>query len=438
MLKREIVEFTLLDTTNKQVLNPGRGWYEIYGFEIEENIDFDELVWSLRDNETLALVIIGIGAFKDEAISEEAIKNLDSLLSFFIDNHKDIILRITYDREGRARNREPSFFSTVLLHMSQIGKVIKKHKNGIFTCQGMFVGNWGEMHGSDYVSGECIRRMYATLSAATEGMVTLSVRKPAQWRMVFDSEIRKPNSVAKRLFNRSHFEKDEEKCVLGLFDDGMFGSRTNLGTFGVVGRKEAKWDEVWEVSDELEFQDNLCMNAPCGGEVIWSEYSDKLSADDFVERLKKMHVTYLNCVHDERLLNKWKTMEYKGMNLYDYIGIHMGYSLVIEEFKYKTNGKSIKFAVKVKNDGFAPLYAKGIIKMTLVDAVNLSFSDKLDVDYALLPDKIYDFQFELPAKRGNIYMKMQRQSDESEIVFANIIGEKYGTYGTYIGKVTVQ
>ena len=44
--------------------NPGRGWYGIYTFMVEQSIDPGELRWSLRQGESLALVLLDIHAYR--------------------------------------------------------------------------------------------------------------------------------------------------------------------------------------------------------------------------------------------------------------------------------------------------------------------------------------------------------------------------------------
>ena len=44
--------------------------------------------------------------------------------------------------------REPTLFSIVLTHMRQLGAVVRAYESDILITQGLFIGNWGEMHGS--------------------------------------------------------------------------------------------------------------------------------------------------------------------------------------------------------------------------------------------------------------------------------------------------
>ena len=63
------------------------------------------------------------------------------------------------------------------------------------------------------------------------------------------------------------FQKREWKA-LGLFDDGIFGSTTHLGTFGTMMREAAGWEKPWSRKEELEFIEQISRDFPCGGEAI--------------------------------------------------------------------------------------------------------------------------------------------------------------------------
>ena len=63
--------------------NPGRGWYGIYTFMVEQSIDPGELRWSLRQGESLALVLLDIHAYRSKLLDEDALGNIRNILSFF-------------------------------------------------------------------------------------------------------------------------------------------------------------------------------------------------------------------------------------------------------------------------------------------------------------------------------------------------------------------
>lgn len=406
-----VVKEIALEEDNSQLYNPSRGWYEIYSFAIEQEIDFDELIWSLREDETIALVVIDIAKYRDDILDEGCLDNLNNILDFFSSNGKDIILRFTYDRTGCANLYEPNYLELILKHIEQAGETIVKYSDSILTCQGMFVGNWGEMHGSKYLSDDCLIKLFKAYYKATNGKVFLAVRRPVHWRSIFSEE-------EKNVLNNSSLR-------LGLFDDGLFGSSTHLGTFAdkqitdATHVKNKQWNQPWVIDDELEFEDKLCMNVPNGGEAVCSNEAECISAEETVGRFRKMHISYLNCAHDMRILDSWKQQQFNGMSLYDYVGLHLGYRLIIKSVKIKKTSKLINIKLIINNVGFAPLYNKSKIFVLLVDDNDkVEHMSSVDIDVNIIPGKDYCFHLSVPLKPGRIYIKMQRL-DGKNISFAN-------------------
>ena len=66
--------------------------------------------------------------------------------------------------------------------MQQIGEVIREYADDIFAVQGILIGNWGEMHGSRYLTPDAFRTLTDTMIKAVDGACPVAVRKPAQWR----------------------------------------------------------------------------------------------------------------------------------------------------------------------------------------------------------------------------------------------------------------
>ena len=276
--------------------NPERGWYEIYTFLVEEKIDPQELKWSLHEQETLALVLLDLQKFREKPLDEQAIYNIKTILYFFASHKKDVILRPVYDREGKGLEAEPESFELVLTHLIQIGEVLEKEKHSVLVFQGFLVGSWGEMHTSAYLTEEHIRQMWDMLKIHTTDKIRVAVRTPAQWRTLIPEE---------------KFQKREWKA-LGLFDDGIFGSTTHLGTFGTMMREAAGWEKPWSRKEELEFIEQISRDFPCGGEAIAEADPDRADqiltkdAKAVIFEMQKMHLAYLNLVHDTRILDQWK------------------------------------------------------------------------------------------------------------------------------------
>ena len=233
------VKACLTETTD-ELRNPARGWYQIYPFYVEEKPDFSKLSWCGKNNDTLALIIINIGAYRERDLDEIAATHIQEIIQFFVGHHYDIILRVVYDHEGKAVEREPFFFYQVLAHLKQLVPILTEFSKDIFVYQGMLVGNWGEMHTSRFLTSDKLNALYDVLKNLVSSTTYLAVRKPVQWRSLH------PEDCGRLELTRDH-------C--GLFDDGIFGSESHLGTFGEERRETAGWESAWQTQDELEFED---------------------------------------------------------------------------------------------------------------------------------------------------------------------------------------
>lgn len=96
--------------------------------------------------------------------------------------------------------------------------------------------------------------------------IYLAVRTPAQWRTL-----------------RSEKEFRQKKYAhLALFDDGILGSMTHLGTFGTELREAAGWAQAWTRKEEMEFVNCLTEDMPCGGEVVACTENDRMYEAKFI------------------------------------------------------------------------------------------------------------------------------------------------------------
>lgn len=336
----------------RQLDNPNRGFYYIYDFRItDEETDYAGTVAERykKDRDTnLTLIQICLQNYGESEISEAGMKNIAALFDALETIDKQLIVRFVYDTEGKNMLYEPRELDIVLRHMEQVGPVLRSHSAQIFTLQGLFVGNWGEMHGSRYVEAVDLRQLANRLAEVTDPATYLAVRTPAQWRMI----MRPPKTAA----------SDALSGRMGLFNDGMLGNESDYGTYGTGDAESVGQYEKWCRRDELTFQEEICCQAPNGGEVIHpNAYNDIERA---IESMATMHVTYINREYEESVMEKWagSTVSeegcFDGMDGLTYIERHLGYRLLIEnvDFVYRFWENRLLVNIAMKNVGFAPLY----------------------------------------------------------------------------------
>lgn len=340
----------------KELDNPEQGFYYMHGFRItDEESDFRENIakrFCRDENTDLAMIQINLQHFREEPISEQGLANLENLFHSLESVDKQFIIRFLYDWNGENKKYEPENLDIILEHMRQVGPIVNAHKDKIFCLQGLFIGNWGEMNGTEYLEDEELQALAGTLSEVTDEDIYLSVRMPMFYRKI--TRLAEPEQIVQGDGTLS--------SRLGLYNDGMLGSWSDYGTYGDHTKEKDGLYTYWNREQELAFQEVLCANVPNGGEVIIdNEYNDLENA---IADLEKMHVTYLNKDYDKKVLNKWAEATvsepgcFDGMDGLTYVERHLGYRLLIRnvDFKYGFEEDILTAQVELQNVGFAPLY----------------------------------------------------------------------------------
>ena len=418
-----------LTETTENFSNPARGCYQIHTFNAQQEPDFQELEWCVDKKDTLALVLIDIGYFRDRDLEQEVLERIGRILLFFAERRYDCIVRVVYDHEGNAMEKEPFFFSQVLSHLRQMCVVMGQYADFIFVYQGMLVGNWGEMHTSRFLQEDKLIQMGEVLEAGLEGRVYLAVRRPVHWRML----------------HRNWAEDFSCAHAMGLFDDGMFGSESHMGTFGTMTRQTAAWDVPWVKEDELAFERELGKYAPMGGEAIYGEgYVETLTPEKVVRDFRKMQVTYLNKVYDEKILNLWKQWEcpwpgvWKGKSVYEFVDAHLGYRLLVRKvsFAVKRETEEGVITVEAENTGFGGIYQEAELVLyvecyPMENASFLSNSSKENLtkggeNHVARPIRGWgggekrEFSWQIELVPCALYLAAKRKQDGMTIRFANV------------------
>lgn len=425
--KWRFVQEDLKEVTD-ELKNPARGWYQIYTFLAEQEPDFEAQRWCLDRRDTLALVLIDIGGYRKRDLDGTVLDRIHRILRFFEENQYDCIVRTVYDHEGKAFVREPADFAQVQTHLRQIGSVIKECASSVFVFQGMLVGNWGEMHGSRFFNDERMILLAEILRMQKTPQTFLAVRRPVYWR---------------RLHEGQKYRALNCWDGMGLFDDGIFGSSSHLGTFAEEERKDQVWDEPWRRDEELEFEHKLCHQVPNGGEAVYSSgYIRTLTPGKVILELQKMQVTYLNRAHDTRILNIWKEWTYPGQgvwagkSVFDYVGAHLGYRFFIRNVRVsqvRRKGRQCRVEVEIENTGFGGFYQEAAIDLEYVDRHGLLSRVVLEEQMKGWKSReIRRLSCMAEAGEGKMALSARRKRDGAKILFANQSGEEGKTVLGYL------
>lgn len=412
--KRDNFQAADLEESTAECSNPARGWYQIHTFFAEQEPDFEELRWCLHPEDTLAFLLIDIGHFRDRDLDREALERISRILVFFGTRGYDCIVRIVYDHEGRASAGEPFSFSQVKSHLEQIGPLMAQFTDTVYVLQGMLVGSWGEMHSSRFLSEPQLCQMAEILRRYRGKQTYLAVRRPVYWRMLHGDQKGKRPVTAEDM---------------GIFDDGILGSKSNLGTFGTQCRTCAAWNSPWRRSDELSFEAEIGCHAPNGGEVVYSpDYLRELYPAAVKELLIGMQVTYLNRAHDTRMLEVWKEWKYPGTGVwagksfYDYVSAHLGYRFLVRGVRVRKEKREKYFVeIEIENTGFAGGYQEAELCLEYVD--NRGIPGSRILEFRIKGWKRKErrtFACTAEAGKGRLYLAARRKRDKAAIRFGNV------------------
>lgn len=310
---------------NKEVFNPGRGFYVQINSNEEER--FEELK---NENIKIALVAYDIKEYLNTKISEEKLKELETVLYEARKYNVQVVFRAAYG--FTSKYNDPETIDNIYTHIKQIAPILNVNKDVILSVQAGFIGPWGEWHGSKFFTGDenevkFRNQMLSVLLKNLDQHIVVNVRRPR--------------------FIRDAIAAGIDKSRLGLHNDALLSTKDDMGTYDDL-------DYIRE--EELAWAKENITYGVNGGEMpLVSEYS---SINNSIKEMKDLQITYLNSRYNTEVLQKWKSTEYKGQNGFEYINNHLGYRLWLGEVKLSSYIKpNREFSIKavIHNSGFAPI-----------------------------------------------------------------------------------
>ena len=298
-------------TTNRRILTfQGTALEESFGFQKKPYCGMYEIVcYNLSDSKpdgnmvaydikelnpetSMILLEINLSNYASGSISDNGLSNLKLAIEELSKTDCQLILRFAYDFDGQAKSKEPKDIEIIRNHMGQVAPLVNQYKSSVYLMQGLFVGNWGEMHGSNYNDTQSLLALLNTLEQDIDSSIFFSVRTPELWRILTcsDTPLTADEAYGKSL-----------RARMSLFNDGLLGSATDVGTYDENGSLSRIENHVGKGTrqEELNFQNQLCLYVPNGGEVIIDNpYNDLERA---LTGFSEMHISYLDSEYDENV-----------------------------------------------------------------------------------------------------------------------------------------
>ncbi|OUM70617.1 hypothetical protein PIROE2DRAFT_1144 [Piromyces sp. E2] len=327
---------------------------------------------------------------------------------------------------------EPENINMVLIHITQLSDIVNKYKDLIYIYQGAFVGTFGEMHHSNYLDLDSLTQIMDTIDKTFDPSIFLSVRTPRYYRGINNMFSTTKGANYTSFINR-----------MSLFNDGLFHKETDYGTYGQSDITEKDGYVKAKRLQEVQFQAELCLNVPNGGEGVYDKQEDKyINLSDITQinkliskpeaynnfyvsdqHARNIHVSYLNEEFDKNLFNHWSNTtstsiptENWNLNGRDYIGNHLGYRYVIRNSKLLSNNT---LNIVIENVGYAPSY-KPFKTTVFLKSLSPSQVIELNID---TDNKKWGF-----IKQNGEYVKTVTLSVDLKKVYSKFKSKNYEVY----------
>lgn len=329
------------------VSNPDQGFYRTS--YVSFTPDGASKALSYMENVNLYHLRMDISEFSgvvngegDKLLTEPALTELKSVLEYYKQREKSVIVRFSYDKNFNGNSNFEPETSIILEHVEQICSVLDEYEITITAIEAGMVGPWGEMHTSTSANSQVISAIIDKFLTNTTNIPIL-VRTP---KMIYDYL-----GITIEDLDDYVIDKTSNAYRLGIFNDGYLGSSTDLGTYS-------------DREQETTWLSNQTGHLPFGGEVT-SPTSTLHDIDNCTEEMRKLNLSYLNYEWNYNIVqNKWQNTfysetsgdeeNYYGQTAYTYIQNRLGYRLVLRNsvFYYNDDFKQINIKLTLENVGF--------------------------------------------------------------------------------------
>ena len=424
-------------TDMEEFINPERGFYRPFGTKASSfrPLDAGRLLQLRQPSPAAGGFEVGssltyrsymLDLFKDKALSEEMLANIQSDMDVIREVGNKIILRFSYSNSCCDPPFKDAPKAIILQHLNQLKPVITRNKDVIAVVQMGLIGPWGEQFYSDHFGdlehGPVTDQHWldrseviSTLLEVVPESRMVQVRAPYYKLRFLDGkdahpERAKPLSVDEA-FNGTPKARlaHHNDCILANYDD--YWTYHSFHQWPAVSDTANLKPYIASETKFLVFGGETCPGGD-NGEDVYNPYNNCISEGGNAEHyLKRFHTSFLNTSWSGAVNGDWKN------KCIDEIKRSLGYRFAIVRGIYPEvirNGQKISMQLDIVNDGYASTYNERHVELVLRSIEDRKvYKMKLDCDTRYwFPDELFtiklDFKWPgtLPSGQYELFLNL--------------------------------
>ena len=348
MANASVVTYTSDNTTVFK--NPERGFTEELNGKVTESNPYRvknqiSSNWGKRDCMTMPVVLYNFGNFKSQDLPDKILSGFDEDMQTLRDMGLKCVLRFAYtERESDKKDAKPEW---VKRHLEQLKPHLAANADVIYVLEAGFVGVWGEWYYSENYGNETQH-----VTANRRKVIEYLFENAPEDRFIL---FRYPMIQQEYLKDKQPLTETEgfsgtQKARMGCHNDAFLHDWGNMGTYAS--------DDEDDDPAMRQYVATQTLYVPNGGETNIDD-DDKLAEKRYVEapsEMSKYHWSFCGSTYATPVTSRWR-----NSGLFDTLNIHMGYRYNMVNGEYSDEvapeGK-MNVTIRVRNDGYAPIYNK--------------------------------------------------------------------------------
>jgi len=348
MAKASVVTYTSDNTTVFK--NPERGFTEELNGKVTESNPYRvknqiSSNWGKRDCMTMPVVLYNFGNFKSQDLPDKILSGFDEDMQTLRDKGLKCVLRFAYtERESDKKDAKPEW---VKRHLEQLKPHLAANADVIYVLEAGFVGVWGEWYYSENYGNETQH-----VTANRRKVIEYLFENAPEDRFIL---FRYPMIQQEYLRDKQPLTEAEgfsgtQKARMGCHNDAFLHDWGNMGTYAS--------DDDDDDPAMRQYVATQTLYVPNGGETNIDD-DDKLAEKRYKEapsEMSKYHWSFCGSTYATPVTSRWR-----NSGLFDTLNIHMGYRYNMVNGEYSDEvapeGK-MNVTIRVRNDGYAPIYNK--------------------------------------------------------------------------------